>query len=168
MRIAQLQAGLTHCTPGGLFSSKAVALMAHYAMREDVSMSYQNLNVYLNHYLEEDIQTLYRNELLDECSCFSSWNGRVAGEEVGIITTLAVFELLTSCDSLLSILRKTIEWGGDTDSVASIALGIASCRRGVEYKDDLPDWMLHGLEPGRKFGREFLNMTSKNLMDKYE
>lgn len=167
LRIAQMQAGLTHCTPGGIFSSKAVALMSHYAMHEEGSMSYKNLSQYLHHYLEEDIQRLYDNGLTDE-GFKEGWCERVAGEEVGIITTFAVFELLTSCDSLLSILRKTIEWGGDTDSVASIALGIASCRREEEFTDDLPEWMVHGLETGKKYGVEFLNMTSNKLMGKFE
>jgi ADP-ribosylglycohydrolase len=166
MRVAEMQAKLTHNSPGGIFSSKAVALMAHFAMREDLSMCYQNLSHYLHHYLEEDIQCLYDNELTDEYFK-EGWCGRVAGEEIGIITTLAVFELLTSSDSLLKILRKTIEWGGDTDSVAAIALGIASCRRDREFTDDLPEWMLYGLEPGKKFGREFLNLTSKKMMDKF-
>jgi ADP-ribosylglycohydrolase len=167
MRVAELQAKLTHNSPGGIFSSKAVALMAHFAMHETHSMSYKNLSRYLMHYLHADVQVLYDLELIDECFK-EGWCERVAGPEVGIITTFAVFELLTSCDSLVKVLRKTIEWGGDTDSVAAIALGIASCRRDTEFTDDLPDWTLHGLETGKKFGREFLNLTSKKLMDKFE
>ncbi len=53
----------------------------------------------------------------------------------------------------MGIMRQTIEWGGDTDSVAAIAWGIASAR----YPDEkLPEFFDRDLENGT-YGRDYLS-----------
>lgn len=153
------QAKITHNTPGGLFGAQAVALMSHYALWENRPLERGNLKTYLRYHLEPIIK---RHDSLSDVF-LEPWAGRVAGKEIGIITALAVFELLISCKSLLEILEKTIEWGGDCDSVAAITLGIASSR----LPDDLPAFMHNNLEIGGKYGKEFLKDLGNRLMMKF-
>ncbi|KKN60282.1 hypothetical protein LCGC14_0533320 [marine sediment metagenome] len=159
LKVTTLQAKITHNTPGGLFGAQAVALMSHYAMYWHGPMTRGGLGSFLRTMLNPilKVDTSLANVFLEP------WAGRIAGEELGIITALATFELLISCDSLLQILQKTIEWGGDTDSVAAIALGIASCR----MPDDLPAFMHNQLEIGSNYGSVFLKDIGHKLMVKF-
>jgi ADP-ribosylglycohydrolase len=60
------------------------------------------------------------------------------GHGIGINTAHAVTTLLIEQPSLMDILRQTIEWRGDADSVAAVAWGIASTR----YQNEiLPDFL---------------------------
>jgi ADP-ribosylglycohydrolase len=78
-----------------------------------------------------------------------------------MITAHAVHTLLTSQASLLEILTQTLMWGGDTDSVASIAWGIASARYGNEI---LPEFFERDLEVGRPYGVSYLKSLGTQLM----
>ena len=64
-------------------------------------------------------------------------------------------------DSLSRILKSCIAWGGDTDTVATIALAAASC--GKEFEKDIPDGLLKGFEKGA-FGMFFIKGLDKKLM----
>ena len=158
-RVTTSQAEITHNTVGGLFGAQAVALMSHYALHLDYPMDRMHLAGYLRGHLYPIIGA---HEPLSNVF-LEPWEGRVAGEEIGIITAKATFELLISCNSLRQILQKTIERGGDTDSVAAIALGIASSR----MIDDLPPFMHNRLEVGSKYGSEFLKDLGARLMRKF-
>ncbi len=78
-----------------------------------------------------------------------------------MITAHAVHTLLTTNNSLMDIMRQVIEWGGDTDSVAAIAWGIASARHQDEV---LPDFFEHDLEIGRPYGKIYLEEMGTRLM----
>lgn len=157
--VADGQAKITHNTPGGRFGSQAVALMSHYVLYENSPLERDLLKTYLRYHLRHIIA---ESEALTDVFR-RPWAGPVAGPEVGINTALATFELLVSCNSLLEVLRKTIEFGGDTDTCASIALGIASAR----MPDDLPAFMHNDLEKGSDFGAKYLKSLGSKLMRKY-
>lgn len=159
LKLSRQQAAITHNTPGGIFGSQAVALMSHYALWSYGPMDRLNLGEYLIEHLGKDLVKggIFKDVIV------TPWKGRVAGEEMGINTAWSVFELLVTCDSLLEMLKKTIEMGGDCDSVASIALGIGSCR----LKDDLPEFMHTQLELDSKYGGEFLKRLGAKLMAKF-
>jgi len=161
MASANMQSRLTHDTPGGRFGSIAVALMSHFFLYAGVRANYSNLRGFLLEYMQQPTREILELGIID--NVFYKWDGRVCGPEVGINTALAVFELLTHCKTLKEVLRQTIEWGGDTDSVAAIALGIASSR----LEDDLPEFMHTQLEAGSKYGTEFLKKTGTLLVEKY-
>jgi len=81
-------------------------------------------------------------------------------------TARAVHTLLVECRSLTEIMERVITWGGDTDSVASIAWGIASAR----YQDEpLPAFLESDLEAASKssYGPSYLKTLGKALMDSY-
>lgn len=88
------------------------------------------------------------------------------GLGVGLNTAWAVHTLLTTETSLMEILKRTIEWGGDTDSVGAIAWGIASCRH---QDEQLPEFFERDLELGRNpaYGPAYLKELGRQLMDAY-
>lgn len=162
MEVAALQARITHDTPHGVLVSQAVALMSHYALWTAEPMSM------LPRYLASfDIRF----------APFSRpWAGRVQGSDVGIKTAHAVCTLATLCEqiSMLDILRTVIDWGGDTDSVAAIAWGIASTRAksdALSYngvQESVPDFFERDLEPGGMYGAAFLRDLGARLMKAHQ
>ena len=152
VQVAETQAKITHDTPNGILSSQIVALMSHFAMYSNSPMEPSAVAAFLSMMLP--------NKLTQIATMLPYWEGPVTGPDVGMRTAHAVFDLVTSGKSLMKILRQTIEWGGDTDSVASIAWGIASCRDA----NPIPDFLEYGLEPGGKFGTAFLRQLGERLM----
>lgn len=159
VKVATLQAAGTHSTPGGVDSAVTVALMSHFALHSTRD---------LTEVLEWGSQY---------CSAFEGfhepWEGRVKARDdvpgdpgVGMNTAHAAHTLLTQERTLKGIMRQVIEWGGDTDSVASIAWGIASCRCQDEV---LPSFLEDDLERsvGSDYGPQFLKDLGKRLMESY-
>jgi ADP-ribosylglycohydrolase len=72
----------------------------------------------------------------------------------------AAITSLMKNDSLAAILKSSIAWGGDTDTVATIALAAGSCCD--EIKQDLPDNLLHKLE-NSQYGHSYLSDLDKKL-----
>lgn len=152
VQTAETQARITHDTPDGIFSSQAVALMSHFAMYSSGRMEPGAVAAFLSMMLPGKLQQVA--ELLPV------WDGPVTGPRVGVNTVHAVFHLVTSGMSMMDMLRQTIEWGGDTDSVAAISWGIASARA----FEKLPDFLKRDLERGGKYGAEFLRDLGDKLM----
>jgi ADP-ribosylglycohydrolase len=150
LEIAARQASITHNTPAGILAAEAVALMSHFVLYE--ADGFERITEYcLDH--------------LPACERFrSAWSGSVVGPDVGMRTVHAVHTLLTTKHGLLPMLEQVIAWGGDTDTVAAIAWGIASARfSGME----LPSFFETDLEKDKKHGPAFLKQLGKSLMDKY-
>ena len=159
IRVAGLQAATTHATWGGINSSISVALMSHFALydRRDFNCMHKWCSSWSQ-----------AHELFSE-----PWVGPVQensrdkrGLGVGMNTAWAVQHLLTTETSLMGILKRAIELGGDTDSVCAIAWGIASCR----YQDEvLPEFLERDLEKanGSAYGPAYLRALGKQLMDAY-
>lgn len=155
--IASTQATVTHATWGGVNSAVSVALMSHFALydRRDFSSMHQWCCGWSD---------AHKN-------FYDPWKGPVGGKgndprglETGMNTAWAVQTLLTTEGSLRDIMKRCIEWGGDTDSVASIAFGIASAR----YQNEtLPIFLERDLEPNGQFGVAYLKDLGKQLMDAY-
>lgn len=81
----------------------------------------------------------------------------------GFITVRASVTLLQVCDNLYDILDGAVLMGGDTDSVAAVAVGLASLS--ALYENNLPESLMTGLEPNNnQYGIDFLkNLDSKLL-----
>jgi ADP-ribosylglycohydrolase len=161
LEVATLQANITHDTPQGRFGACAVALMSYFALHENISPS--GLGEHCRWYLPEEDR--YFSYVLTE-----PWPGGPVkaspGTSVAIATVQAVATVLAQEKSLMGILRQVIKWGGDTDSVAAIAWGIASAR----YQDEkLPEFMERDLEGGSKqTGATRLRKLGELLMYKYQ
>ena len=161
LNASAMQALLTHATPAGIFSAQCVALMSHFALYEDASFS--RLHEYLMAHLPEQEKWIQKMQ--------EPWSGPVinrkdhGGEGVGINTVHAVYHLLVRGHSLMDIMKTLILFGGDTDSVAAIAWGIASVRMKQER---LPSFLETYLEPGNPgVGKDYLQLIGTKLMAKY-
>jgi ADP-ribosylglycohydrolase len=152
VRVAETQARITHDTPDGVLSSQLVALMSHFSMYSSSPMRPRVMTSFLAMALPGKLQEI--------SSMLPRWKGPVTGPKVGMKTVHAVFDLVTSGKSLVEMMKQTIEWGGDTDSVAAIAWGISSARS----FDELPDFMEPCLEPGGKYGYKFLKDLGEKLV----
>jgi ADP-ribosylglycohydrolase len=148
--VANIQAKITHDTDEGTAASIIVALMSHYVLHHNDPLS--ELRPWLR------ANTTFPTYYLDE------WKGdAVTDPNVGINTARAVLQLVSTGTSLIDIARRTIEWGGDTDSVLAIAWGIASTR----MREQLPAFFGGGLEDG-PYGYDFLSDLGHKLMEKYK
>ena len=154
LRIASEQASITHNTPAGITSSMIVALMSHYSLYESTPLS--ELRDYLMYHIE-----IFPYE---EAEGFVTqrFSARVKGTNVGMKTVAAAITLVTEEGTLVDMLKKTIELGGDTDTVGSIVWGVASAR----FLDEtLPPFFESMLETGSTYGVKFLKELSNSLMD---
>lgn len=162
LRVATFQAIITHNTPPAAFSARVVALMSHFTLYEDAPFS--KLPEYCLANLPKDDVNVFGYIFKERWT-----GGRVVGKKGGVpvsITTVhAVVDLLLHQASLMDILTQTIVWGGDTDSVAAIAWGIASAR----YQNEkLPEFLERDLEEGKlSTGAIYLRGVSTMLMEKY-
>ena len=62
--------------------------------------------------------------------------------------------------SLVELLMDCINFGGDVDTVATIALAAASCSS--DYEHDIPDVLVSGLE-NRSYGRKYIEKLDIKL-----
>ena len=165
LEVARAQATATHDTDEGILSAQMVALMSHFALYS--GDGFDRLSDFLHAHL--DWKGAKTGKEMKEWAVghagWTPWTDPVNGKtNVAWATTQAVYTLVASQNRLLDVLRQTIEFGGDTDSVAAIAWGIASTRmNGAE----LPEFLEWGLEPGGKYGAGFLRELGAKLMEKY-
>lgn len=141
---ATLQAQITHNTNLGISSSCAVALAAYFGLQENGTLAE------LKNFLEDE--------------GFNDWNFNWQ-ERVSLSaydTVSAAFSCLLKNDSMSSLLKACIKLGGDTDSVASIAIGLATCF--TEYKNDLPIHLFEMLKEN-EYGIPFLKNLDKDLIN---
>lgn len=139
---AKIQGEVTHQTKKAIDAAKAIALMSHYFI-------FQKGN---KNQLIEYLADVQGREWK------SNWKGEVKidGEET-IEAVLYVFE---KTNTLKDALQLSINLGGDTDTVASLALAIGSLTE--EFEKDLPQWMYDDLE-NEKFGKEYMMNLDKKL-----
>jgi ADP-ribosylglycohydrolase len=151
LRVSEEHAKITHDTRDGILSAQTVALMAHFAIH--TSEPFYNLPYFLYKHLHPE----WVGEILDPV-----WPP-VVGPRVGFKTVQAVWNIIKDEPDTLDALWQIIAWGGDTDSVAAITLGILAPRA----KDTLPPWSIEGLETNGAFGPEFLTRLNDRLVEKF-
>ena len=137
LSLAESQASITHNTVEGIVSSKAIALMSHLLIYEKTPVSCLSKEVSrrLDIHIDEN------------------WDGEVSCD--ALETLYAVNTVLKRNRSFSELLVDAVSLGGDTDSVAAIAAGLASLTS--EYVNEIPDRLISSLENG-KFGLEYLMM----------
>lgn len=160
---AKSQAQITHNSVSGIYSSALIAIMSHFA--RSTTDDFDQLHAYV---LDSGVDE--KHFLSNFFNRYSTpWTGSVSvknplcKEGLGLATAHAVYTLLCTKKSLLDIMTQVIEWGGDTDSVAAIAWGIASFRYdGFE----LPEFFYTGLR-NNSYGRDYLNDLDIALNEVY-
>lgn len=141
---ATVQAAITHNTPDGIRAGVASALMSHYFIyklgaRKD-----------LGAFLEKHVDGQWRDD----------WEGKVGSK--GWMSVKAAVTAIHHHERLSDILGACIEYGGDVDTVATIALGAASCSE--EVVQDLPQNLIDGLE-NNTYGRDYIVDLDKQLRE---
>lgn len=144
--LATQQAAVTHDTPDGCLSSVVVSLMGHLLLYDGLRLAQLR-----------DVVARETGFELSDC-----WSGEVACDAMQ--TVHAVHTVLLRHRDLPSLLRACVDFGGDVDSVAAIAMGLASLSR--EYARALPAALVAGLETGL-FGAMFVQQMDTALAQKY-
>lgn len=142
----RIQAMVTHHTQPAILAAQAVALISHYYCYQKGEKAH--LLTYL-----ADIQD-YR------------WQGNWVGEVKtdAIQTVEAVLTVLLQENSLKTMLQKSVAFGGDVDTVASLALAIAYWDNAVER--DLPSFLYNELENGA-YGRDYIDGLDRDLREAF-
>lgn len=144
--IAAEQARITHNTREGILSAQVVALMTHFMLYHAVAVS--------------ELPSMVMEETGFEL--MSDWSKEV---ECDAIQTLhAVNTALLRNRTMSSLLQDCVNFGGDVDSVAAIAMGMASVSS--EYSRDVPAKLVEGLE-NDDYGRDFLGRLDAELALKF-
>lgn len=143
--LAKLQAQVTHDSPIGIQSSCAVALAAHFGTHQKGSI--------------RDLESFLESEKYGNWDY--NWKDRVSLNAYDTVS--AALTCLLKHSSLSELLKSCINLGGDTDSVAAIAVGLATCF--TEYRKDLPIQLYNNLNED-KYGISFLQDLEKKFFMK--
>ncbi|MHA2280151.1 MAG: ADP-ribosylglycohydrolase family protein [Promethearchaeota archaeon] len=147
---AKIQAELTHNTPDGIAAAQAAANMAHFCLYDDVPVSF------IGRYMDSDVPGYNWNE---------DWEGKVKSK--GWMSVKAAITAVKRNNRLTDLLKDCISFTGDTDTVATIALGAASLSS--HYINDLTHININhplflGLEDGT-YGRTYLAKLNEKLFE---
>jgi ADP-ribosyl-[dinitrogen reductase] hydrolase len=139
-----IQAAITHNTADGINAAVATALMSHYFLYDLGAKN--ELGVF--------IETHVKGKWAD------TWQGQVGPK--GWMSVKAAITAIHQTHTLRDLLKTCINYSGDVDTVATIALGAASC--GKEFVQDLPSVLIEDLE-NTPYGRDYLIRLDKGLSD---
>jgi ADP-ribosylglycohydrolase len=137
------QAALTHDTPDGIAAAGAAALMAHYFLYRLGPAA--SLGAFLCAHVPGQWDT--------------PWHGKVGSK--GWMSVRAAITAVVGAHSLSEVLRRSVDFTGDVDTVAAIALAAGSCSD--ELEPDLPEHLVDGLENG-PYGRDYLAALDERLL----
>lgn len=155
VELARKQATLTHNTPEGERSSAAIALACHFFLHKKGAR--KNLVEYLNDHS-------FTSGLFADGALWPI--GRNVTSEA-IPCVKAAISAVVRCDSYSEMLKQCISYTGDVDSIAAMAMGIASCTFAGKggLRQDLPGNLYADLENG-EYGFDYLfELDTKLLAD---
>lgn len=138
-----IQASLTHNTPDGIHAAQAAVLLAHYFLYDLGD--------------KKDVGLFIAGHVPGEWAV--PWSGKVG--QKGWMSTRAAITAVQACSSMSELLRMCVDFRGDVDTVAAIALAAASASRQV--RQDLPEVLYRRLEGGR-FGRRYIEALDQQLL----
>ncbi len=138
-----IQAALTHNTPNGINAAVVAALMTHYFLYHLGPKSELGI------FLEEQVNGRWA----------SPWTGKVKAQ--GWMSVQAAVTALTRCNTMGDVLKTCIQFSGDVDTVAAMALAAGSCS--TEIAQDLPGHLFDTLENGQ-YGRDYIRLLDMQLM----
>lgn len=145
---ARIQAEATHRTLEADLAARAVAMAACTQLQLRAHPPYRRAFGLDGFTWERDF------------SWAEPWTGRVPS--TALACARAAITAADGADSLRETLRKSVAFGGDTDTVAAIAVGLASLAPESRVERDLPDVLYDQLEDG-PFGRRYLEDLDRRL-----
>ncbi|MCD4685228.1 MAG: ADP-ribosylglycohydrolase family protein [Anaerolineae bacterium] len=138
-----VQAALTHDTPDGINAAVAAALMAHYFIYKC------GPKAEVGEFVASHVPGPWTE----------SWTGKVGAK--GWMSVQAAITVIQQHDSLSAMLKACVDFSGDADTVASIALAAAACSD--EIDQDLPAHLINDLENG-PYGRDYIVDLDRRLI----
>lgn len=164
---AYINAEVTHNTPQGIVSSVGTALLSHhqiYNIDADI-FDYINDHIWKIHFDSANyFKKIRQMDSEDPSILFGKDNISKGVPCDGVRTLGAVLYILSNFGTDANeVLKKSVLLGGDTDSVASIALGTNSIQSGI---DDLDPFLYKGLT-NHKYGKDYIIDLGKKLSEKY-
>lgn len=148
LKFTEIQASITH-EGTGVLAAKAVAAATWFLRNNKGTVA--DLPEFLN-------QTLKVNETWE-------WTGKVkAKEDLGLKTAKAAIQAVMLTTDLHDLLIESVAYTGDVDTVAAIALGIAS--QSKEHAKNIPDSLLHNLRNSKSFGLDYLRNLDTEIEEK--
>lgn len=143
--VAARQAAVTHDTADGVSAAQAAALMVHYLLYR------LGPRRQLPHFLDDHVRG-YAWTRVHEGSVGPKGCHSVRAAVTALVRSRSVAELLVDC----------VNFGGDVDTVAAIAMAAAACADDIVR--DIPQPLWTGLE-NRRFGRDHLAELDRHLRD---
>lgn len=140
---ATIQAAITHNTENGLAAAVGSALLTHFAIYQLDSKRHAH------RFLHEFLPGKFR----------IPWRGKTSGQ--GVVIVSAALTAFQRNDTLSGLLRDCVDFCGDVDTVAAIAMAAGACS--AEYENDLPEHLYENLENGA-FGAGYLEKIDDKLM----
>jgi ADP-ribosyl-[dinitrogen reductase] hydrolase len=147
LEFCEIQAKTSHNTAEGISCAKRIALAIHY----------------------------YKYKLGDKSSLIDFINEILKEKEVykvtspidmhGYFTTQAVIKIVSEANSMQDCLKRSIDYGGDTDTVAALSMAILSQKENCEKI--LPSFLYDDLENGT-YGKDFLINLDQRLLEKFQ
>lgn len=150
LTFSRMQARVTHDSDEAIASSQIIALATHYFLYNLGDK--KNLIEFVG--LAKDSHLFFENKA-------DLWPVRQRSTSDAVPCVKAAISAVVRNDSLSECLKECIDYTGDVDSIAAMALGMGSCCKEIE--NDLPAHLYSGLENG-SFGLDYL----RNLDEKLE
>lgn len=142
---AVVQAKLTHDTPLGIAAAVAAALMPHFFLYG------HGTKLELGRFLEQYTP--------DYPYWSQEWQGKVGHK--GVESVHAAVTAVMQNNSLAGVLKACVDFTGDVDTVAAVAMAAAACC--PQIRQDIPEHLLWGLENG-KYGKDYIIELDTRLM----
>ena len=140
---SSLQAAITHNTPDGINAAVAASLMTHYFLYRLGPK--KELGIFLARHVPGPWAR--------------PWHGKVGSK--GWMSVQAAITALLKHTRMSELLKACIQFSGDVDTVAAIALAAGSCCR--EIAQDLPSHLLNALENG-SYGKDYIVRLDEQLL----
>jgi len=145
MKVASIQARITHNTPDGVVAAQTAAMMSHFFLYGKGSKT--DLPRYLDHYLPGNWSM--------------PWDVTKPVGNKGMEAVRAALTAIMNGQTMAEVLFKTVDYTGDVDTVAAIALGCIA--HSAEFADDLPIALYDRLE-NNLFGRDYLKLEDETFL----
>lgn len=139
----KLQAQITHQSENAIIAAQAISLATHFFIYNKGNKSQ------LIEYLQDIQQRTWK----------ANWQGEVKVDAID--TVEATLTILINNFHLKAMLKHSVDFGGDVDTVASLALAIG--KMSDEIEDDLPEWLFRDLENGH-YGKDYLKRLDDGLL----
>lgn len=146
LEFCEIQAKTSHNTAEGISCAKRIALAVHFYKYKLGSQT--TLIEFIN-------ETLKEKEIYKVTSPIDMH---------GYFTTQAVIKIVSEATSMQDCLKRGIDYGGDTDTVAALCMAILSQKDGCEKT--LPQFLYNDLENG-DYGKDFLIGLDVKLTNKF-